>query len=425
MPNLIDRARLILTTPKTEWPVIAAEPATIGGLYTGYIMILAAIPAVCLFIKATFFGYGLFGLGAYRMGMTAGIGAMVMRYVLSLIAVFVLALIIDALAPTFSGQKSRVQALKTAGYSYTASWMAGFGLLLPWLGFLIAIVGGIYSIYLLYLGLPNTMKAPPDKAAGYTAVTVVVAIVLSWVITLVSAAILGSALWAGVGLAGAGAVAASHEETGHFDPASPMGKLQAWSKHMEQAGKNMEATQKNSTPQEAGKAVGEMMGAMFGGGAVAEALAPDRLKAFIPEELNGLARKEVSAQRNAAMGMQVSSASGSYADEAGHNLHLEVTDAGGASGFMALAGWANVESETERDNGFERTRKEDGRMVHEQWNKNGNGGGSGEYSTTLADRFMVKVTGDGQSIDDLKKALGSVNLAGLEALKNEGVKHTN
>ena len=191
---------------------------------------------------------------------------------------------------------------------------------------------------------------------------------------------------------------------------------------MEAAGKKMEAAQKSGTQQEQSQALGDVMGAVFGGGAVAEALAPDRLKSFVPDKLNGLARTEVSAERNNAMGMQISAAHGNYSDAAGHNLRLEITDAGGASGFMALAGWANVESETERTNGYERTRKVDGRMVHEEWNNRSEGGGNGEYSTTLADRFMVKVSGDAGSIDELKSALGSLNLAGLEALKGEGVK---
>lgn len=417
--KLIERIRLLLTSPKTEWPVITAEPATVSSLYTGYIMILAAIPAVCTFIKSAFIGYGVMGLGAYRVGVSAGIGAMLMSYVLSLIGVFALALIIDALAPTFGGQKDRVQALKTAAYAYTAIWVAGFGMLLPWLGFLIMIVGGVYSIYLLYLGLPYTMKSPADKAAGYTAVTVVVAIILSWIIALVTAGLLGSAIWAG-----AAGVGAATQSSGSFDKDSPLGKMEAWSKKMEAAGKSMEAAQKSGSQQDQGKAVSQMMGAVFGGGnAVAEALAPSQLKTFIPDKLDGLARTEASAERNSAIGLQVSSAHGNYSDGSGRNLRLEITDAGGASGFMALAGWANVESETERDNGFERTRKEGGRMVHEKWNRNNEGGGSGEYGTTLADRFMVTVSGDANSIDDLKGAVGSVNLSGLEALKNEGVKH--
>ena len=40
----------------SEWLVIAEEPATISGLYLNYILVLAAIPAVCGFIKMSFLG---------------------------------------------------------------------------------------------------------------------------------------------------------------------------------------------------------------------------------------------------------------------------------------------------------------------------------------------------------------------------------
>ncbi len=413
--KLIDRVRLLLTSPKTEWPVIAAEPATVGGLYTGYVMLLAAIPAICTFLKMSVIGTSFLGLGAYRAGMTAGVGMMVVSYVLSLVSVFVLALIIDALAPTFGGQKDRIQAMKTSAYAYTASWIAGVGTLVPWLGILIAIAGGLYSIYLLYLGLPHTMKSPPDKAAGYTAVTVVVAIVLSWVITMVSAGVMGSAVLGGLSASSVVAPSAS----GSFDKDSTMGKLESWSKQMEEAGKKMESAQKSGDSKAQGDAVGQMMGAFLGGGTAAEALAPDRLKGFVPDTLGGLPRTSVAAERNAAMGIQIATANGDYSDGAGRNLRLEITDSGGASGLMGLAGWAMMEQERETGNSYERTRKENGRMVHEQWNSDSH---SGEYGVVLGERFLVKVAGEAGSVDDLKAAVGSVNLAGLEALKNEGVK---
>ena len=37
---------------------------------------------------------------------------------------------------------------------------------------------GVYSLYLLYLGLPVLMKSPKEKALGYTLVVVLAAIVL-------------------------------------------------------------------------------------------------------------------------------------------------------------------------------------------------------------------------------------------------------
>ena len=39
----------------------------------------------------------------------------------------------------------------------------------------------------------------------------------------------------------------------------------------------------------------------------------------------------------------------------------------------------------------------------------------------VADRFTVKVSGDAKRIDDLKDAVNEIDLAGLQALKDEGV----
>ena len=150
MASLIDRAKNILITPKTEWPVIAAEPATTSGLFTGYVMILAALPVVAGFIKGSLIGTSIPFTGAtVRVGIGIGLVGAVVQYGLSLLAVYVLSLVIDALAPSFGAQKDRIQALKTVAYTYTASWIAGLAMLLPWVGVLIALAGGIYSVYLL------------------------------------------------------------------------------------------------------------------------------------------------------------------------------------------------------------------------------------------------------------------------------------
>jgi hypothetical protein len=74
-----------------------------------------------------------------------------------------------------------VQALKTIAYSWTAYWVASIALILPWIGWLVALAGLVYAIYLMYLGLPHTMKSPTDRAGGYTAVAVIIGIVVSWI----------------------------------------------------------------------------------------------------------------------------------------------------------------------------------------------------------------------------------------------------
>ena len=175
MVNIVDRVKNILLTPKEEWPVIAGETTTVPELYTNYIMLLAAIPAVSMFIGWCVVGLPFVG----RVSMMTGLTMMVTQYVMALIGVFVLSLVIDFLAPNFGGEKNPIQALKVAAYSMTAAWLAGIFQILPLLSIL-AIVG-LYSLYLLYLGLPVMMKVPTEKAVPYTVVIIVAGIVI-WVI---------------------------------------------------------------------------------------------------------------------------------------------------------------------------------------------------------------------------------------------------
>ena len=414
--KLIARVKAILMTPKTEWPVIAAEPATVPDLYKNYIVILAAIPAIAGFIKGSLIGYGMFGIH-YHTPVVAGITGAIVSYVLSLVLVYVMALIVNALAPSFSGQKDPIQALKAVAYAYTASWIAGAGQIIPGIGWLVAIAGVVCSIYLLYLGLTPTMKSPVEKAPGYTAVSIIIAVVLGWIIALIVAGSIGTGAMMGGATSGANFGADSGGVT--IDKDSSLGKLDAWSKKMEAAGKQMEAAQKSGDADAQGKALGAVMGAAMGGGDRVEALAPDMLKPFVPETLAGLKRSDFSAERNGAMGMQVSEAHATYSDGASHSLRLEVTDMGSAKGLMALAGWAAVQNDRETDHGYDKTYKQDGRLVHEQWDSQNK---SGEYGIVLGDRFSVKVSGNADSIDQLKAAVASVNLSGLEALKDQGVK---
>jgi hypothetical protein len=183
---LMDRAKKILLTPKDEWPVIDTEQASVGSLYTGYIIPLAAIGPIASIIGWSLFGMRLPFVGSMRIPIGFGIRNALISYVLGLVGVFVLALIIDALAPTFGGQKNQIQALKVAAYSYTAAWVGGIFGLIPALAIL-GLLAGLYSLYLLYLGLPVLMKAPQEKAAGYTAVVIVVALVLYFVIGIIVA----------------------------------------------------------------------------------------------------------------------------------------------------------------------------------------------------------------------------------------------
>jgi hypothetical protein len=178
--DLVERVKAIVLTPKTEWPAIEGEPGDPTYLFTQYVAILAAIPAVCGFIGMAIIGVGIPTVGTYRVGILGGLAAAVVNYLLAFVMVYVLALITDALAPTFGGQKNQPAALKLAVYSMTPAWLVGIFLLIP--GLRILGILGLYSLYLFWLGVPVLMKAPADRSVPYTAAVVVCGIVISLVI---------------------------------------------------------------------------------------------------------------------------------------------------------------------------------------------------------------------------------------------------
>ena len=99
------RVRNILLTPNTEWPAIAEEPTQVGDVVTGYVMPLAAIGAIAGFIGGSLVGMSLPFLGTYRVPIMTGLAGAVFTFVFAIIGVFILAFIINALAPTFGAQK--------------------------------------------------------------------------------------------------------------------------------------------------------------------------------------------------------------------------------------------------------------------------------------------------------------------------------
>lgn len=392
------RVKSLLASPHSEWPVIAAEPATVAGLYTGYFMPLAAIPAVAGFIKGSLIGYGAFGI-TVTTPIPAGLAGMVLGYALSLVALYLVAMIVDALAPTFGGRRDQVQALKAVGYAWTAAWVAGVAVIVPWLGWLLALAGGVYSIRLLYLGLPHTMKCPPGKSLLYTGVAVLAAIVLSWIVALAIAGVttmgaMGSAAFTG-GAAGSKV---------RIDGDSRLGQLAEFGQRMEEAGRQAEAARASGDGDARARALGAMVGAMAGGtgadGEPVQAVAPDVLRALLPDTLGNLRRTSRSASRSGALGVQISEAAAEYAGEDGSGrISVKLRDMAAMSGVMAMAGAFGAEQSSETDSGYERTYTRDGRLVNEEWDSDR---GRGKYAVTVGNRFQIEAAGEAGSIDDLR-----------------------
>lgn len=184
---LVERVKNILLTPKTEWPTIVGEEASTQSLYVGYILILAAIGPIAMLVSSPML-----------MATVA-----IITYLISLAVTYLLALIVDALAPTFGGEKNFVQSLKLTAYSYTAAWIAGIFQLIGMVAGIIGILAMIYSFYTFYLGVPALKKCPQDKAIAYTIVVVICGFLLGVVLTgVLMSAFVGGSMMGAMGLGG-------------------------------------------------------------------------------------------------------------------------------------------------------------------------------------------------------------------------------
>ena len=175
--NLVARAKGILTNPRQEWAAIDAEPLNLRELLVGYVLPLAAIGPIATVIGWSTFGFG----GLFRMSIGSLITMAIVSFILTIVGVFVCAWVTNALAPTFGATPNMDQAIKVFAYSSTAAWIAGIFNIIPALAIL-GIIGGLYSLYLLFIGLPMLMKAPPDKGTTYTIVVIIVVIVVYFVV---------------------------------------------------------------------------------------------------------------------------------------------------------------------------------------------------------------------------------------------------
>ena len=408
------RVRNILLAPDTEWPVIAADPTPTGDIVTGYVMPLAAIGAVAGFIGGSLVGISVPFLGRYHVPITTGLAGAVFAFIFAIVGVFVLAFIINALAPTFGAQQDSNRAFKVAAYSYTPAWIAGVLQIVPALAIL-GVLAALYGLYLLYLGLPALMKCPQEKSIGYTAVVVVCAIVLSIVVTSISGLIVSPAA---MGRMGSFSTPSSPSSDPQFDPNTPMGKLEALGRKLEESGAKMEQAQKSGDSAAGTAAAFEGLGALLGGGARVEPVSIEQLKPLVPEQFAGLARQSSNAERSGMAGIVVAKAEASYGDGAGRSATLEITDSGGASGLVGLASWANLEGERDNDQMSERTERVGDRLVHQRISKTG---GRHEYDVVIGRRFIVTARSTGIEFDALKGAVSGLDLQKLEGMKDVGV----
>ena len=410
--NLVERVQAILLKPKETWPVIAGEGGDVPSIYKNYLVYLAAIPAVATFIGLSLVGAGAFGI-SFRVPILTGLVNMVVGFVLSLAMIYVLSLIANALAPTFKGEKNALNAFKLVAYGSTAGLVGGVFNLLPSLSML-GLLAALYSIYLLYTGIPVLMKAPEDKALGYTAVLIVCGIVAGIIVGAVSAM-----FTAGPGMTMGGGVSSSDNvsiKVPGSDITIDTAKIEAMGKQVEAASKKMEEAQAKGDSAAAGKAMSEMMGAAMGAGQGGKPFAPEALQGFVPAKLGAMERTAIEARSDSAMGMTFSSVTAEFRNDAGR-VEMKVQDIGAMPALaMAMGAWAQSTVNRETQDEVEKVFQRDGASIKEEYRKDGS---RAEMSMMLGNGVMIEVTGDNVNMDGVRSAMAALDVKGLAGLKRQ------
>lgn len=374
---LIERAKSIILRPNEEWPNIEAETSSQGDILRNYVLPLAAIGPVAALIGGQVFSSGAFGF-SYRPSLMSGISTALIGFVMAIVSVFVLSFFADFLAPKFGGMSDRGKAFKLVAYSFTASWVAGIFSLIPSLAFFGLL--GLYSLYLLYTGVTPLMKVPEDKSLGYTAVTILCAIVLFLVTAPITAAISGWFLAAPAMITGRDSGSGSGSITlpggGNID----LGDAEKMQKQVKAA--------------VSGKT---------------KPLELDDLKRLMPENLGPFERISIETTSIGQLG-----SSGEATYRAGEKrFTLTVTDIAAAGAIAGMAGAYNVAQSREDEDSYESTQSIGGQMQTEAWNRSTN---RGRYGKVMASRFMVEASGNADNLGQLKNAVNTIDESDLKAL---------
>lgn len=380
--GIFDRAKSIIMAPKDEWPKIEAEAKPQSSILTGYVIPLVAIGPIASLIGGQLFGYGAFGV-TYRPPLVGSIVTAIVTFAIGIAMVYLLAWIVDWLAPKFGGQSNKANAFKLVAYGGTAAWAVGIFSLIPMLG-LFGILG-LYSLYLYYTGAAPLMKVPEDKSVGYIAVVIVCAILASLLIAPITMAITGAAGFGAMSGAGNIQIGSNSSPGGTVNLPGGAGSIDLGK--LEQMGKQAEqAAQGNTAPVDLAK-----------------------LQALLPTAIGAYQR---TATESAGMGNIGGNAEGTYT--AGDNsFKLSITDMSALGALAGIGAAMGVTQNREDADSYEKTGTVGGRMQSESWNKTDN---RGKFGVVVANRFMVEADGKAASIDELKAAVASIDQDDLTSL---------
>ncbi len=173
-------------------------PMSVGDIMIKWVAILAAIPFIATLIGDLWYYDAFLPRGFAGSFVAYAFVSAILFYILSVVAVYVVGVVIRMLAPTFGSTVDEIKSLKMAAFIFTPVFLIGALDIIPPLGFL-EFLGLLYGLYILYLGLPILLNTPKDRVVTYVVGVVIATFLIYYILDVVIVGVVGASVF-GFGL---------------------------------------------------------------------------------------------------------------------------------------------------------------------------------------------------------------------------------
>lgn len=186
----------LFTRPNRAWETIRQKEDAHSLHYLMHLLLLALVPAVCLFIGVTIVGWSLVDEERVRLDTASALQLCLLLYLAIVIGTVIMGFFVRWMARAFDVRPNLNQCIGFIAYVITPFLLAGLTGLYPnrWFAAIVLLIAGIYSTYLLFTGLPAFMRQRSSQSFLYAAsiwgvalltlVTVMVTTILYWNLSL-------------------------------------------------------------------------------------------------------------------------------------------------------------------------------------------------------------------------------------------------
>jgi hypothetical protein len=182
----ISNAKSIVLNQEAEWTRMMAEESERQSLLR-YGITLIVVAYVLLFVLSFLFSMAVSLVAPFSaMHMMTSV---VVQFGLSVASLYFVPNILAMLAPSFGGENNQLNALKLFVFASTPAWLGTSVGVIPIIGWLAAIAGALYAVFLFWKHFTQALSIPEDKKVQYLAVAVLILIAVHFVIGRIGMAI--------------------------------------------------------------------------------------------------------------------------------------------------------------------------------------------------------------------------------------------